>query len=128
MNADAKREYLLDLRSGKYLQANERLRKDDSYCCLGVLCETYRRVTGQGEWVNSISGHEFDDGFGHSEVGTPPRGVLEWAGIESDVVSLPKVIEIDEVDEVTEYDSLVSLNDEAGYDFNQIADVIEQQL
>ena len=27
------------LRSGKYRQAQNRLRKDDAFCCLGVLCD-----------------------------------------------------------------------------------------
>jgi hypothetical protein len=29
------------LRSGKYQQGRHQLRRDDAYCCLGVLCDMY---------------------------------------------------------------------------------------
>lgn len=39
MHQEIKEEWIEALRSGKYKQATGKLRVDDSYCCLGLLCE-----------------------------------------------------------------------------------------
>lgn len=39
------------LRSGEYEQGFGRLRQSDVYCCLGVACDVYKRLTGQGKWI-----------------------------------------------------------------------------
>ena len=39
MKSELKAKWLEALRSGKYEQAKGCLRKDDRYCCLGVLCD-----------------------------------------------------------------------------------------
>lgn len=41
------------LRSGEFQQGRQRLHRDNTFCCLGVACELYRRETGKGEWVHN---------------------------------------------------------------------------
>jgi hypothetical protein len=40
MNAKIKNKWVENLRNGKFKQTSKRLRIGDSFCCLGVLCET----------------------------------------------------------------------------------------
>ena len=84
--------------------------KNASYCCLGVLCDLYRKHTGINMWKRM----SFDDGLG-----LPPKIVLEWAGLKD---NNPIVIFQDK-----SY-TLSSLNDHEKLNFNQIADIIDQQL
>lgn len=50
MNADVKRIWVKVLRSGNYKQGSHYLRRNDKYCCLGVLCDirggTWTHETG----------------------------------------------------------------------------------
>ena len=39
MHQEVKQQWVTALRSGEYAQGNGHLRKDDEYCCLGVLCD-----------------------------------------------------------------------------------------
>ena len=48
-------QWLEALESGEYAQTQAALRRNDSYCCLGVACD----VSGLGEW-----GRETDDPAG----------------------------------------------------------------
>jgi hypothetical protein len=44
MNPEYKAKWVLALRSGEYQQGHSSLRRhDDTFCCLGVLCEVVRR-------------------------------------------------------------------------------------
>lgn len=44
-------EWVKRLRSGEYKQGMAALRtEDDRFCCLGVLCDLYADVTGEGAW------------------------------------------------------------------------------
>lgn len=42
-----KQEWVAALRSGKYKQGREKLRTDDNFCCLGVLCD----IVDNTKWV-----------------------------------------------------------------------------
>jgi len=46
--------YLALLRSGEIEQVDGRLRRGAAMCCLGVACESYRRITGNGEWMGDF--------------------------------------------------------------------------
>ena len=46
--------YLALLRSGEIEQTDGRLRRCADMCCLGVACESYRRITGNGEWMDDF--------------------------------------------------------------------------
>lgn len=123
------------LRSGDYEQGQEALRvaggeedgSADTYCCLGVACEVYRKETGEGEWVKR------EDGFWVFRVGGPddhgyydqswsglPHKVAEWYGVRQSELT------VDFNDD--RRNSLTNLNDNEGQSFEQIADLIDEQL
>jgi len=60
MNQEIKKEWLEDLRSGKFKQGRSRLKdSEDVMCCLGVLCDLHRRKTGNGDWSRGASGYRY---------------------------------------------------------------------
>lgn len=46
-----KTKWLAALRSGEYAQGRSALRVNDTFCCLGVLCDVVHKETGLGEWT-----------------------------------------------------------------------------
>jgi hypothetical protein len=118
MNETVKKQWIKALTSGEYKQARESLHvktlDGDSYCCLGVLCELAIKA-GVDIEVREISETKIYGGYS----GTIPNAVRDWA----DITPLGSLIK-----SVGEYTNLASLNDNAGYNFNQIAQVIEEQF
>jgi len=127
MNAELKAKWLTALRSGEYLQGEGRLfnSQDNSYCCLGVLCD----ISGVGDWDGrayyviegigsgwllptgmalDIFGTTTDlpDGYYAPDDYANQDGTLPFKGHEGTV-------------------SLTALNDSGQFTFDQIADVIE---
>lgn len=49
MNQRVLRLWTEALRSGNYKQGQQRLRADDTYCCLGVLADVYCKDVGE-DW------------------------------------------------------------------------------
>lgn len=47
------------LRSGDYEQETGMLRNGNHYCCLGVACNIYKELTGDGEWAEADSRYGF---------------------------------------------------------------------
>lgn len=80
-NKEAIREWIADLRSGKFKQGRGQLRQGDRFCCLGVACETFRRVTGNGRWVEDSF---FPDDSELEEVYILPEPVAHWLGFGID--------------------------------------------
>lgn len=110
MNQEIKTRWLDALRSGEYQQGLQKLRgEDDTFCCLGVLCDLYAKETGT-EWSVQNGWMEF---LGH-ETYLPDR-VAVWA----DCDTYPRVPFSGE--------SLAGMND-TGTTFAQIADLIEEYL
>ena len=101
MNADVKQKWVAALRSGQYKQGRGRLRQEDKYCCLGVLCD----LSPIGTWESVESGIVY---FG-ADVLTP-NAVDEWACLYGSQIA-----------------TLATLNDE-GKSFSEIADYIEANL
>lgn len=98
------------LRSGEYDQAKGSLRNSRGYCCLGVACDIYMKTIGKGEWSNE---HFIVDG--HMSATGLPQPVFDWLKMYSPsgrFSSNPR-------------QSLIQLNDDEGFDFNSIADAIE---
>ena len=127
MTADIKTKWVAALRSGKYEQTAGVLRNSHGYCCLGVLCDLYSRDTGM-EWVVP---NEYDNCTMHGHDGTLPHLVRVWAQLADEYGAYVEV----ETDEggathppYLANPSLTELNDTWSYDFEMIADVIEQQL
>jgi hypothetical protein len=114
MNMRPIKKWVAALRSGEFKQTRAVLRDDVGYCCLGVLCEIYRRETSQGEWKEEdglSSTYSFGTGPGNIRVSLPPIPVREWIGIDAELIS-----------------RLAELNDKKRMGFPEIADFIETQI
>lgn len=108
MKEDIKNLWVEALRSGKYKQSKNRLKTDDGYCCLGVLCE----ISNLDTFIKPL---ECDYYVYFKNFTMPNLLVRQWAGLKEDSQYLDKdPLEI-----------LAQLNDRDGYSFNQIADYIE---
>jgi len=120
MNAEIKKQWVEALRSGKYKQCQRTLRREHirdgssecafgvGFCCLGVLCDLHASLFG-GDWKEPD-----DDGDCryHDELGELPESVKTWS----------------EFNDARQEHELISLNDDAGKDFDRIADYIEKNL
>ena len=111
MNPQIKQKWVSALRSGEYQQGRNYLRTDNGFCCLGVLCDLYIKEN-QLEWDLTNNGH--NDYMFQDMVGCLPVSVKEWADLDNPHVNVGE-------------STLVRLND-SGSTFEQIADVIEEQL
>jgi len=117
MKEDIRNRWTAALRSGKYSQVKGQLIKDGGFCCLGVLCDLHSIETGR-PWIGSAY-----LGVAHSL----PEMVLRWAGLkpnEPNVHVMNKPVNYVDLEETT----LITLNDEDGWDFDQIANIIEEEL
>ena len=112
MNSDIAKMWVDALESGNYKQGRKRLRKRDSFCCLGVLCDLYIKHEKKGSWGDNefISSNYLSSYFS----GSLPTEVQDWSGMKSFVGSLPS-------------SSLVTLND-SGKTFEEIAQVIKENV
>ena len=108
MKREVKAAWVAALRSGEYSQTRGFLRVEDSFCCLGVLCDLHSKATGT-PWVG--------DSYGYWST-VPPQIVVEWAGLE-----LPDPVIIPDTGL-----SLTGVNDDMDKTFAEIADIIEGQL
>lgn len=110
------------LRSGEFMQGRGGLRTEAGhYCCLGVLCEVFRRTTGKGEWrANYVGRTEFAVGLSVG-MNLAPGEVALWVGFEPDKTgSSPRANFTDNAQA-----ALAGPNDR-GATFLEIADVIEK--
>lgn len=96
MKKEVMKEWVKALRSGKYIQGRGVLKFNNTYCCLGLLCE--------------ISGKEYD---GAQSV--VPSTVTEWSGLKTNVGIYDKLAP-----------ALYTLNDCYMMPFDKIADIIEK--
>jgi hypothetical protein len=122
LQPEAKRLWVEALRSGDYQQGTGLLHYEDEdgdqYCCLGVLCEVAISAGVEVERVRRSNGTY---GYDANTLVPPPR-VTEWAYGEAEPLGAWAVI-------VEEHRRLFDqLNDDLGYTFRAIADLIEQQL
>jgi len=103
--------------SGYYQQGSGTLVKDSLYCCLGVACHLAIKDGAPLLEVDDEDGHGFERvAANYMETDTLPPEVKEWLGIQQGDPEL-----------ATESDGYVtasSLNDEAVYNFAQIAECI----
>ena len=104
MNPTIKAKWLKALRSGDYKQTTGALYADGGYCCLGVLCDVLGAIPAAAKK---------DDFWGNFAI--LPANVAKRAGISENPVPSGYT------------DSLADLND-SGSSFEDIADIIEQQL
>jgi len=130
------KEWVKALRSGEYKQGQSYLRSRDSkFCCLGVLCDLTNRI----DW--DVLLEEDDCCTILNEESVLPKSILNLLDLEERTslfkISLenPKLIEILEENYKKEdrvntwgYYSLAELNDVWELNFNQIADILEEEF
>jgi hypothetical protein len=110
MNQDIKTKWVAALRSGEYQQGRSQLRKDDKFCCLGVLCDIHSKET-ETEWLVNY----YDDEYEFLS-----KNVMKWSGLKQKNPKLPYNTPRNII-------SFSSLND-SGSTFLEIANLIEGQL
>lgn len=125
MKASVKKKWVKALLSKKYRQTRGQLRDDGAFCCLGVLCDVHRKVTGKGYWrwddivgamVYKIRGVDPTDNNACSLL---PQAVANWAGVNRDPILTPKTLR-------SRKPKASSLNDDYKWDFRRIAEAITQ--
>ena len=120
MNIEVKKLWTNALRSGEYQQGKGRLKHDDKYCCLGVLCELHRQITGEGKW-DIVADHYAYFSTNISILYATnylPNFVMDWAGLSSNNPNAGNV-------------KLSDYNDGVGIpiqNFATIANIIEEKL
>lgn len=124
MRPEIKELWVEALKSGRYSQARNTLRRGDSFCCLGVLCDLYlnhsKDTNSEWNFHYSLDAYFVERDSEKKDGEFLPECVQEWAGID---VSNPAVKPIGCDDPVP----LSALNDE-GYDFPEIARLIKNHL
>jgi len=114
MKPEIKKQWIEALRSGDYEQGDGYLRTDrDEFCCLGVLCDIHHKAIKIAPSIRGSYYHYFD-----SECFIPQE-IIKWSGILN---YSPHLIY------KNKSENLTTLNDLKGLTFNQIADLIEEQL
>lgn len=108
-------KWMVALKSGEFSQAKGQLKDGDSYCCLGVACELYRRETSQGDWEENT----FRLGGTHEEL--PPHEIADYFGWNE--YKGKYSLEIGDMKPST----IPVLNDE-GISFTEIATAFEEQV
>lgn len=105
------------LRSGEYKQGKGQLaiRKEDTFCCLGVACEIAAKNGAELEIRNDGDFRYYDD----HETDLPPS-VFAWLGLGPDEDTL------DVRTKASEYTDVITLNDQLEWSFEDIADAIEE--
>jgi hypothetical protein len=130
VNPEVKELWLNALRSGEYAQGKGRLERINDegvseYCCLGVLCDLAAKAGITQRFDPPAETRVAYYGFNYDNF--PPIMVWEgWAGLPRDnpMVTVPDPNN----PELSRVYSLAELNDEQGYTFAQIADVVEAAL
>jgi len=87
MKPDIAQKLIAALESGEFKHCKLRLRINDCNCVIGVLCELYRRETGDGVWKahwDELDAFQF---YGEQdflpEIAGAPDSVMEWSGMKS---------------------------------------------
>jgi hypothetical protein len=131
MNPEIKAKWLEALRGGNYKQGTHALKKHDCFCCLGVLSDIWAKETGK-RWKRASQDIRSIEDYGTYEIGGSydilPNEVAKWAGLET---THPTVLyTFDDVDgKVVSYqEQLTFINDECKLSFNDIAELIEENL
>lgn len=112
------------LRSGDYKQTSGRLRRGDEFCCLGVMCEKYHEITGEGGWtpggpngLDVFAAGDLDASVNYASGSDLPDAVRDWVGLKGWAGTY---------DTFTDGASLMERND-TGCTFAEIADIIESE-
>lgn len=137
MNTVIARTWVEALRSGEYAQTTNALHTAAGFCCLGVLCDLYRKEHAEARWVGPM-----DEGQSIAfspkdtapmDVGILPQAVKLWADMKTLDGSLPEgngesIVRVESGYGPTSRpaETLAELNDDGKRTFAQIADIIER--
>ena len=108
------------LRSGEYTQCTGRLRRNERFCCLGVLADLFVKE-GHGKWESWSDPYEDRRYRMDGLDGTLSPKIAGWVGLKSSGGY------IDKARYDNESESLFAMNDVDGMNFDEIADVIESE-
>jgi hypothetical protein len=137
MKEDIKAQWTAALRSGEYKQGVGVLRDlDNSFCCLGVLCDLAEKAGVIEPAVLVPEEREYEEHYRYGGcTGTLPVAVMKWSGLETDE-GLYRLTDADMEDAfgpdwettVTVYRSRNLINDNDGkhHSFERIAETIEK--
>jgi hypothetical protein len=128
MNPEVKALWVDALRDGTRKQGHGQLRKDDNFCCLGVLselgyeagiCERFQNEVIDVD-DNGVETKHIEYRYGRQRASAfLPQEVMEWAGIKSDNGLFNNT-------ENGDHNSLVFLNDSLELDFLGISNHVEK--
>jgi len=120
MDKRIKQKWIDALLSGEYQQTRQQLFDGNGYCCLGVLCDLYRKEHEQYEWAQTFSEFEQKDKWEFlNQSETLPNDVISWSGLPN---CDPQIKEIKSPDGRIE--TLAFAND-SGCRFDEIAKMID---
>jgi hypothetical protein len=120
MKSEIKELWIDALISGEYEKGTGALREDDTFCCLGVLCDLHRKQSVGAKWVKFEGKHMY---LGVNSY--LPDEVAIWAGLEEHQDSYnPGYLDKDSGEGLTR---LSELNDD-GVPFVKIAEIIRDKL
>lgn len=123
MKQEVKELWVKALRGGEYTQGRMQLRKDSTYCCLGVLCDLYRKETGQGQWAEG--GFNLGEERSYSYL---PGEVVNWSGMKSITGVIPeRTIPYAKFNRTVIVKELTDANDMSKIGFVGIADIIDEE-
>ena len=117
-NKEVKEKWLAALRSGEYKQGRNALRRNNNFCCLGVLCDIYSEE-------KNVPWEKLGD---HDRIldckSILPDKIKSWAELPGQNPS----VEHTDLHSGKDNKTLAGLNDIYHCDFNQIADIIEKNF
>lgn len=130
VNDEVRKQWVDALRSGKYEQGRDTLRKGNKFCCLGVLCDLAVKNEVIPEPMQEGDEHYYDGQWSGL-----PISVIRWAGMSEEFGSVNGMIEgynayaetgTIEIDGVRA--GFLSDFNDRGLSFERIADLIEGKV
>ena len=121
MNPEIRAKWAAALRSGEFPQGDGYLHYEDTFCCLGVLCELAVKA-------GALPPPEPDPAdadiwlYGNNN-GLLPEAVQQWAGLSK--MSPTVFVTVESEPGEPQAWELAHLNDQEGWTFAQIADAID---
>lgn len=112
MHKDIAKKWIKALTSGKYKQTQGRLRNNDSFCCLGVLCNLHAQEHPE------IAKKQTNPNVYLGQQCVLPDSVRQWADMDSDNGLIYKTKSLG---------CLSEMNDQ-GKGFKEIAKIIENNI
>jgi len=86
VNQEVQKDWLEELRSGKYAKGKHHLKNiDGKFCCLGILCEIWKnKVQPEKQWQPGLTalGQAYKMINSYS---IPAKPILDWAGIDTNI-------------------------------------------